>query len=531
MKIMRLATAVVFAALSMSVHAAKAAGTEGCEGLNSLRLKDTTISARPVAAGDAASIPEVAAMVKQMAQLMRTPPNVPDTPSFCRVTGVIKPTLTSNIKFELWLPLDGWNQRYWGVGNGGLAGYFAYPDLLKAVARGYAVSTTNTGHDNGMQSAVAFRDKERLRDFTDRAIHLTAVISKQVVATYYSKPSFYSYFSGCSNGGRQALVEAQRYPDDYDGILAGAPATIFPAMARNAAIAQMLTKDPGAELGPAQLTLLHRAAIEDCDNLDGLKDDLISAPLSCRVNVDRLLCKGPAGSDCLTASQVAMAKWNYGSVGGKTDLRDAQMPGSELLWRFARMGAGLSETWYTNVVYPKREKPWTAADYDGSKDIAALEESAKMMSGENPDLSAFAARNGKLIVWMGMADQAVPYEQKIDYAEAVRERMGGKADEVMSTFLVPGLAHCSGGEGFSFSNDGAGRDPNLPANQDLAAALQAWVEKGTKPELIVAQRGDLTQKPPVFVATRPICTYPRVARLTPGADPAQAASFTCPRSN
>lgn len=272
---------------------ASSAGAADCASAVQLRLENTTITAaRVIAANGASELPEIVAALKQLAQMTGGPAQAPATPAFCRVQGVIKPSASSHINFEVWLPSAGWNERYWGVGNGGFAGYIAYSEMMTAIARGYAVSSTDAGHALGFKSAVALSDPEKFKDFAERAIHLTAVAARAIVAAHFGRQSRYAYFSGCSNGGRQGLIEAQRYPQDYDGILAGAPAAFFPGIPRNAWAASMVAADPRNELNATKLKLLHRAALEQCDASDGLKDDLISDPLHCRFDPAKLRCAG-----------------------------------------------------------------------------------------------------------------------------------------------------------------------------------------------------------------------------------------------
>ncbi|MET0659050.1 MAG: tannase/feruloyl esterase family alpha/beta hydrolase [Steroidobacteraceae bacterium] len=514
---------------SLLVVCSVSARAADCATAAKVQVPHTTITAAQlIAAGEAAKLPEVDAGLKQRAQMMGgfmepTPP----TPAFCRVRGVIRPAATSDIKFEVWLPVSGWNERYWGVGNGGFAGYIAYPELLKSIARGYATSSTDAGHALGPMSAVALEDPERLKDFAERAIHLTAVAAKAIVAAQYGRDARYSYFSGCSNGGRQALIEAQRYPDDYDGILAGAPAAFFPAIPRNAWAARIVTADPRNALSPAKLRLLHRAALEQCDANDGLKDDLISEPMQCRFDPSKLRCASTETDQCLTEQQLSTAQQLYSTMDAKQAYNDALLPGTELGWTSVPLGAALSESWYGSVIY--KDKPWHVQDFDAVRDVAIVRDQyGPLLNAASADLSKLAASGGKVIIYTGMADTLVPANHTIRYVDSVRSTMGPAADKVLSLFMAPGMGHCSGGNGFIFRNDGSGVDPASSADQDLAAALQDWVEKGRAPEKIVAARLDTSTMPPrPTQVTRPMCAYPAVARWNGRGDKNDAAAYSC----
>ena len=264
-----------------------------CEDLAKLTLPDTTITtAQSMPAGSF------------------TPPDghaLPNLPAFCRVAGVIKPSGDSNIQFEVWLPASGWNKKFQGIGNGGFAGAISYSGLGGAVTHGYATASTDTGHrGDGTDASWALGHPEKIMDFGYRAIHETADKAKGVIRAFYGEGPRRSYFSSCSNGGRQALMEAQRFPADYDGIIAGAPANFWTHLLIGAAwdVKATLTQ-PGAYISAVKLPAIEKAALAACDALDGVKDGVIEDPTRCHFDPDTLLCKGPESDACLTAPQLS----------------------------------------------------------------------------------------------------------------------------------------------------------------------------------------------------------------------------------
>ena len=295
-----------------------------CASLRSLQLPDTKITvAEPITSGVLA-IADAGAPMR-------------DLPAFCRVAGEFHPTSDSKIRFEVWLPAQGWNGRLLGGGNGGFAGSIYYGQLAGYLKRGFAVAATDAGHQaEGTDATWAYGHPEKVKDFGWRAIHVTAERAKQILNAYYGKPADKAYFDACSDGGREALMEAQRFPEDYDGILAGAPANAWSTMlAAGASAMQSLFGDPAAYVPDRKLPALQRAALAACDELDGVKDGVIGDPAKCRFDPQVLLCKGEDSADCLTQAQVDSVKALYGGIKdeqGKTMFPGYTM-GDETSWK------------------------------------------------------------------------------------------------------------------------------------------------------------------------------------------------------
>jgi hypothetical protein len=473
-----------------------------------------------------------------------TPPAgkaIPDLPAFCRVAGVIKPSADSNIQFEVWMPAAGWNGKFQGVGNGGYAGAISYEQLGAVVAHGYATASTDTGHQaGGTDAAWALKHPEKIADFGYRAVHETAVKAKAIIRAFYGEGPQRSYFSSCSNGGRQALMEAQRYPEDYDGIIAGAPANYWTHLLANAAWDLLaLLGDKDSYIPPKKLPAIEAAALAACDALDGVKDRVVEDPSRCHFDPGVLLCQGPETDSCLTSPQLTALKKLY--AGGRTS-RGAQVfpgysPGGEAEpggWAPWITGPAPEKSlmyafgtqFFKNMVYD--DPAWDYHTFDVDRDTKAADEKmARLLNATNPDLSRFRARGGKLILYHGWSDAAIAAENTIDYYESVVAKAGAKkAATFVRLFMVPGMQHCGGGPGpNSFGQFSvASGDPD----HDIDAALERWVEQGIAPERIIAvkRKNDLDPKSAV-VRTRPLCAYPLTARYKGSGSTDDAANFVC----
>jgi hypothetical protein len=466
-------------------------------------------------------------------------------PSMCRIQGVLGPTADSRIAFEVWLPADGWNGRFLGVGNGGFAGSIGYASLVAAVQGGYAAASTDTGHGPGITDASwAVGHPEKVIDFGWRAVHLTTVAGKALTAAFYGKSPDHAYFSSCSNGGRQALMEAQRFPGDYDGIIAGAPAYrwtgLFTGFVWNA---QALSK-PGAAIPAAKAAVIAKTVLEQCDARDGVTDGLVSDPRQCQVDVRKLQCTADKETAvCLTPPQVTALQAIYQgprTSGGK-QIYFGFPPGGEVApaspgwdaWIFgAAPGASIQNAFGSSFVKQVVGAPaaWAPADFDFDRDFGPLEaKTAATFNATNPDLSRFAARGGKLILWHGWSDAAIPAPGTIDYHDNVVRRMGAKrAGQFVRLFVVPGMHHCAGGTGPSDFGQNAAPAPADTAANNVMVALQEWVERGKAPEQLIA-RQQSQPGPAVDRSDRTglICAYPKRAELRQGADPLRAESYSC----
>ncbi|MBO9670742.1 MAG: tannase/feruloyl esterase family alpha/beta hydrolase [Sphingobium sp.] len=472
------------------------------------------------------------------------PATTVDLPAFCRLRGVLRPTADSQIAFEVWLPAEGWNGRFHGIGNGGFAGSVSYSGLASALQSGSAAASTDTGHSGGVTDAAwAEGHQEKVVDFGWRAIHLTATTAKALAAAFYGNAPRHSYFISCSNGGRQGLMEAQRFPEDYDGIIAGAPAynwtRLFTGFVWNA---QQLAK-PGASITAAKVSALTSAVLARCDKLDGLTDGLVSNPLRCGFDPGDLKCAQTETDACLTDRQIDALRAIYQ---GPRKSNGQQIyfgfpPGGEMApgspgwdaWIFGPApGASIQNAFGSNFVKFIVGAPdgWTPADFDFDRDFDQLDaKTAQTFNATDPDLTSFAARGGKLILYHGWSDAAIPAQGTLAYYDAVQRKMGvGKAQSFARLFMVPGMHHCAGGTGPSEFGQGGPSPGDRNPSTNLAAALETWVEDGNAPEQIVARQATAPNAGASQSSrTGLICAYPKRAALKPGGDPTRAESYMC----
>lgn len=461
-------------------------------------------------------------------------------PAFCRVQGVLRPTPDSSIGFETWLPAEGWNGRFLGVGNGGFAGAIGYSNLVAAVQGGYAAASTDTGHKAGGTDATwATGHPEKVVDFGWRAVHLTAVAGKELTAAYYGEAAHRSYFESCSNGGRQGLMEAQRFPEDYDGILAGSPAYAWTGLFTDFVWNAQALSRPGAAIPAAKASAIARAVLAQCDAQDGLTDGLVSDPRQCRFDPEQLKCTTTDSNSCLTTPQISALRAIYrGAHDSKgQSIYFGFLPGGESApvsagwdaWIFGAVpGASIQNAFGSNFVKYMVGAPagWTPADFDFDRDFATLEsKTAATLNASDPDLSRFAARGGKLILYHGWSDAAIPAQGTVYYRDQVVRRLGAaQSASFMRLFMVPGMHHCAGGTGPSDfgqnSVPASGDDPST----SVASALEAWVEHGHAPEQMIARQPGPAGLPP---RTGLICAYPKRATLKKGGNPQRATSYLC----
>ncbi len=493
-----------------------AAHAESCAALAALSLPDTTIT-------KAATVPAGSFQ----------PPygkETPGLPAFCRVTGVLHPTSDSVIRFEVWLPASGWNHRFVGTGNGGFGGSIYYEQMAGNLRHGYATAGTDAGHQADSQDASwAYRHPEKIVDFGWRALHLTTDRAKTIVGRFYGGAPKASYLDACSDGGREALMEAQRFPEDYDGILAGAPANDWThLMTAGLAVGQVMLKDPAGYIPSPKLPAITEAVLAECDGKDGLKDGILNDPRQCSFKPSTLLCKGGDELSCLTAPQVRTLAALYG--GG----RDAEgrviapglMPGDEAgAWKSWITGesAGLSnytQNFFRYMVLQDATWDGLTASVDASEK-AAEERMGRALDANDPDLRKFAARGGKLMIYHGWNDPAISPLHTIAYYGQVQQVMGtDAAAKSVRLYVVPGMEHCAGGPGPS-----AFGQLGLPAPGTGALdALQGWVEDGKAPGSLVAAKFGAAGK---VEMTRPVCPYPQHAQYNGTGDAKDAGSFRC----
>jgi feruloyl esterase len=456
-----------------------------------------------------------------------TQDQIQNLPPFCRVAGVLTPTSTSRILFEVWMPLEHWNGKFAGVGNGGWAGVISLGALGDQLRRGYATASTNTGHQApspaGLDAArFAYEQPEQLIDFAYRSHHETALTAKAIVQAFYGRAPERSYFIGCSSGGYEGLMEAQRFPTDYDGIVAGAPANNWTRlMAGDFDGVLAVLRDPASHLPAAALGVLHRAVLASCDAADHVTDGVIDDPRECRFDPASLACRSGVPADrCLTAPQIEAARRVYdGPKDPRTGARlyPGLARGSEPYWphRNPATPFPIPISHYKWLVFGNPDWDWKTFDFRDPEDFAAHTAAeaklAPIMNATNPDLRAFRERGGKLLQYHGWNDQLISAQNSIDYYESV-EAFFGRGEDVRGfyrLFMAPGMAHCSGGTG--------------PNSIDMQAALEQWVEHGVAPDRVVATRAVNG----IVDRLRPLCPYPQVARYLGRGDTNDAANFEC----
>ena len=454
-------------------------------------------------------------------------------PAFCRVSGILHPTPDSVIRFEVWMPATGWNHRFLGSGNGGFAGAIYYNQLGDSLKRGFATAGTDAGHQADAQDASwAYKHPEKVTDFGYRAVHLTAERAKTIITAFYGQPPNKSYFDACSDGGREALMEAQRFPADYDGILAGAPANNWTKMlASGIDVTRLFIGNPAGYISSLKLPAITAAVLAQCDAQDGLKDGILNDPRTCHFNPATLLCKQGDDLSCLTAPQVASLKKVYA---GGTDSAGHQifpglMPGDEShQWKAWLIGDGPSvslymQNYFRYMVYD--DPNWNALTANTDAAIHAADaKTAQALNATDPDLSRFAARGGKLIIYHGWNDPAISPLNTIQYYEQVQAKMGNaKTADFARLYMVPGMGHCSGGPGAS-SFGQLGLTTTKGPEYGIFDALEKWAEQGTAPDTIIATKFGSAKK---VEMTRPLCPYPRIAKYDGHGTPTDSASFTC----
>jgi len=462
----------------------------------------------------------------------RLVPPTADTPQHCRVTGVITP----EVAFEVNLP-DRWNRRFYMTGNGGLAGDAldgpTNPDRTAGLSNGFVHARTNTGHDARKEPSGSFilSNPQKAIDYAYRAVHVTAETAKTIATDYYAQPIQFSYWSSCSNGGRQGLLEAQRYPDDFDGIVANAPWVDQTGFTIGAMWNQKaLTEAP---VSPAKLLLVAQKVMDTCDAVDGLKDGLIDDPRACRFDASRDVPACSAGADtpdCLTAAQAAtINRINRGPSSKGKPFMAGFMPGSEAAttapngttnsgWVGAIVPAqpgakpadfNLAEGVLRYLILDPPQPEYDFMKFDYDRDTALVERWSKLADAKDADLSKFRKSGGKVIMTYGWADQILQPMMGVNYYEAVVAKNGRGTSDFARLFMMPGVAHCGGGIG--------------PDRVDAVTAVIDWVEKNKAPDSLLASK--VTNG--TVARTRPLCPYPQVARYKGQGSIDDAANFSC----
>jgi feruloyl esterase len=509
-RIMKFAVLVTCAFLLPSMaHAQKpAADAAACDRLAaSLKLTNAKVTAaHAVTAGR---------FTPPAAPGAEAPKPIADLPAFCRVELTLTPSSDSDIKSEVWLPLAGWNGKFQEVGNGAWAGSIQYGALAEGVRRGYATASTDAGH-TGTDASFAMGHPEKLIDFGYRAVHETAVQSKATTTNFYGIGPKLSYFNGCSGGGRMAFQEAQRFPADFDAILAGAPGYNRVNQSVQMLMNAKATLDNPASMIPSsKYAVIHRAALDACDAQDGVKDGLISEPLSCRFDPAVTQCKAGDAATCLTAPQVAAARKIYAGVKHpKTGelIFPGLEPGSELNWGGPAGGPeplAVGGDLFKFVVF--KDPKWDFRKFDLARDYDAVHKIDSLdLSPASPNIKPFVARGGKLLIYQGWADMNVAPKSTVAYYDNVIKTIGQKqVDESVRLFFAPGMAHCGGGEG-----------PNV---FDALTPLEQWREEGKAPSSILATHSTNGK----VDRSRTLCPFPQVAKYKGTGSIDDAANFVC----
>ncbi len=452
-------------------------------------------------------------------------------PVHCHITGVIEP----EINFELLLPEE-WNSRFMMGGGGGFVGSVQNSALnygfgAGALERGYATVGTDTGHvGTRIEAGWALNSAVRQENFGYRAVHLTTDAAKSIIRHYYKQDPEYSYFVGCSRGGGQGMMESQRYPDDFDGIVAGAPAYHWTAFTAGMVQTQQALY-PDGDISSPIITFDTRALLAEtintvCDAQDGVEDDVLNDPQSCNFKPEDLprCTEGQPGADCVTAAQLAAIKSIYDGptsngepifagfpLGGESESGgwDNWITGSESIRArgVPALHYGFGTEFYKYFVFNDADWDFTSYDFSTWKDdVRAV---SGIVDAVDTDLSAFNASGGKMVFWTGWSDPAITALGTVDYYEAV-EAEDANARDYARLYMLPGVLHCSGGPG--------------PSQVDWIEAIRAWVEEGHAPEQLVAHKVGDSQE---IVMTRPVCPYPQVAIYDGQGDSNDAGSFSC----
>ena len=495
--------------LAMVRFSASTAAAASCESLLGLSLSDTKItSATEVAAGAFAPPAPSGADpgLPSAAQFARLP-------AFCRVTATLTPSSDSDIKIEVWMPTSGWNGKLQSVGNGGWAGVISYSAMAGALAGGYATASTDTGH-SGNGGSFALGHPEKMVDFAYRSVHAMTVAAKAIIAAFYGHGPAISYWNGCSTGGRQGLIEAQRHPSDYNAVIAGAPANNrIHLYAWSVSVAQIVHKDEASYIPPSKYAVIHKAVLDACDALDGLKDGLIGDPTRCHFDPKVLACKGGDEPSCLTAPQVETARRLYSAAKNPRtgqEIYPGLEPGSELGWAIHAGPQPLSFA-IDGFKYVTFNNPdWNFRTLNLDSDVAFADKVDNgATSAMDPNPKEFFGRGGKLLMYHGWSDPNIAPLNSVNYYQSVLKAMGGSAAGSIRLFMFPGMGHCGGGDG--------------PNTFDAIGTLAQWFEKRQAPSQLLASH----RFNGVVDRTRPICAYPQVATYKGAASIDDAANFVC----
>jgi feruloyl esterase len=470
---------------------------------------------------------------------------ISNLPPFCRVSATLKPAPDSNIRIELWMPEKGWNRRFLGTGNGGGAGRISYSALAWGLRRRFATANTDMGTSPNADAVVGH--PERWADFGYRATHDMTAVSKKLIEKYYRGHQRRSYFVGCSTGGQQALMEAQRFPTDYNGIIAGAPANnrthLHTGFLWNL---QAMNETPASSLSPKKIALITKSVLVACAGKDGgsPSDDFLTDPRSCKFDPGTIpACHGADNGECLTEAQIAALKRVYA---GPTNPRTGQRiytpipPGSEnspfgLSYQEAVARVGTNFYLYRWVF--GADFNYRKFDFDRDQDVIDAK-LASILNANNPDVSGMRKRGGKILMFTGTADPLVPFQDTLNYYERVvrAEQIGGgkerssralaRTQEFFRYFLVPGMGHCTAGPGLTDFGQMPTSVSVKDSDHDVLSALVKWVEQGVAPDKIIATAFVDGTPAKGIRLQRPICPYPKFPNYV-GGDWKSPSSYRC----
>jgi feruloyl esterase len=430
-------------------------------------------------------------------------------PEHCRVKMVLRPSSDSHINVELWMPATTWNGKYMAVGNGGFGGAIqGYGEMANALALGYATAGSDTGHsaEDGPGGMFGLGHPEKIVDFAYRAVHEMAATSKRIIDEHYGRAPQFSYFKGCSTGGRQAVMAAQRYPADFDGIIAGALANRHIQM-HTAGVAQniRLSRFPDGAIPAEKAQLVTTAVMTACDTL---KEGFLNNPRACTFDFAQLACAaGTDANSCLTPAQLETVETHYGG------LRNSS---GELIFSGQALGNPMPTRRSTNSTpgggfdtvriwgFQDADYDWRSFDLD--RDMPIINQRVGFVDAVDPDLRAFRENGGKLLLYAGWGDTTITPENTVLYYESVRQEMGPDQAEWMRLFMVPGMAHCGGGPG--------------PNTFDSIGALEQWRERNVAPAQIMGSNRQTG-------LTRPLCAYPQYAKYDGSGELSDAANWSC----
>jgi len=505
------------------------AGQPDCTKAAGLTLPGVTItSAEHVAAG--------------ALKLDDTSLNTQALPAFCRIIGNINPRPKSEIHFETWLP-DDWNGRYLQAGNGGFAGSIAFGGLVAGLKNGFAVTNQDGGHrSDGADMSWALQSEEIIEDFGNKALYETAKVSKQFVADYYGKPAHHAYFSGCSDGGRESLMSVQRYPDQFDGWVVGAPENDFTRELSSELVLTQASRMAKKAWTSQQLKLVAEHSRSQCDAADGLKDGLIGDPRSCDAKVDALICKAGETKNCLPADIATAVKASYAglpatasrpALSGLALAKGAEDdPGGWATWMSDVDGKGAgwhepyAQEYFGTYIYQKKDIDLSTLDPDKAY-ADAFAKASRYVDALDTDLSKQRAAGKKILQYQGWSDTGIPVQVSLDYYTSVEKKLGGPVDDFYRLFLAPGMGHCGGGIGPNFFGGNSDAYTPFDADHHALAAIVAWVEKGKAPETLIGTKYADNDPHAKVEMQRPICMFPKTIHYKGTGATDKPESFEC----